>query len=123
MRSFLCLLLLVLVTVSCQMDSRTTGQNQGQASFPPGSQMPPQIQQVQQPSVFVRGEVKNHVVPWSEGLTLTEAIVAAEYRGSWDPHTILVVRQGQTYKVNPKHLVWGTENPVLEPGDIVEVQR
>lgn len=63
------------------------------------------------------------MVPWTEDLTLAAALIAAEYQGSWDPHSIFILRMGQTYRVNPKRLLSGTENPALEPGDIVEVRR
>ena len=35
--------------------------------------------QGQGPCVTVNGEVRNHVVPWTEGMTLAKALVAADY--------------------------------------------
>jgi hypothetical protein len=73
--------------------------------------------------VTFRGDVKNRTVPWTEDLTLAQALLAAEYQGMWDPHSIVILRKGTKWPVNPKHLLSGRENPPLEPGDIVEVKR
>ena len=75
------------------------------------------------PVVLFRGDIRNPRVPWREGLTLAEALLAAQYTWNWDPHTITVLRDGRSYPVNPKMLLRGTENPLLEEGDIVEVRH
>ena|SRR5258705_2227504 len=85
-------------------------------------------QQVQPPGtpaamVWIRGDVKHDVVPWTEDLTLARAIVAAEYRGLGDPHMILVIRQGQTYRINPRELLKGRDDPPLEAGDVIVIER
>src|ERR1019366_7118908 len=41
--------------------------------------------QGQGPCVTVNGDVRNHVVPWTEGMTLAKALVAADYLGAADP--------------------------------------
>ncbi len=73
--------------------------------------------------VHFRGEVRKFAVPWTEELTLSQGLLAAEYTGIWDPHTILVIRNGQTFKINPKRLLSGQDDPALEPGDVVEVRH
>ena len=50
--------------------------------------------QGQGPCVTVNGEVRNHVVPWTEGLTLAKALVAADYLGTADPGQIIIVHNG-----------------------------
>jgi|SRR5688572_17595018 len=80
---------------------------------------PPQ----QQPVVWIRGDVKNRAVPWDEELTLSRAIVAAEYKGLWDPHAISVLRAGQSYKINPRDLLRQRDDPMLQPGDVVVIER
>ena len=77
----------------------------------------------QQPVVWIRGDVKNRAVPWDEELTLSRAIVAAEYKGLWDPHAISVVRAGQSYKISPRDLLKQRDDPTLLPGDIVVIER
>jgi len=76
-----------------------------------------------QPSVWFRGDVRNQRVLWTEGLTLAQALVAAEYTWNWDPRVITVTRAGEVYSVNPRRLLRGEENPLLEPNDIVEVRH
>ena len=67
--------------------------------------------------------VRNPRVPWTEGLTLARALLAAEYTGTLDPTRIRITRQGQSYTVDVKHLLRGQDDPLLEPGDLVEVFR
>jgi hypothetical protein len=76
--------------------------------------------QGQGPCVTVNGEVRNHVVPWTEGMTLARAVVAADYLGTADPGQILVVRNGLATPVEPGQLLSGVDIP-LQPGDIVQL--
>ena len=85
------------------------------------SAMPPQ--ENQQLVVWFRGDVRNPRVPWTEGLTLAQALLAAQYTFNWDPHIITVTRQGEVHPVNPRRLLRGQEDPLLEPGDVVEVRH
>ncbi len=77
----------------------------------------------QEPAVWFRGDVRNQRVPWTEGLTLAEALVAAQYIGNWDPHRITLTRQGEAFVINPRRLLRGQDNPELEPGDLIEVRH
>jgi hypothetical protein len=74
--------------------------------------------QGQGPCVTVNGEVRNRVVLWTEGLTLTKAVLAADYYGAKDPGQIIVLHNGVANRVDPKQLVTGADIP-LQPGDIV----
>jgi hypothetical protein len=76
--------------------------------------------QGQGPSVTVNGEVRNHVVPWAEGMTLAKALVAADYLGTADPGQILIVHSGVATRVEPRQLLSGVDIP-LQPGDIVQL--
>jgi hypothetical protein len=76
--------------------------------------------QGQGPSVTILGEVRNGVVPWTEGLTLRQALVAADYCGATDPVQIIVVHNGIGRQYDPKHLFNGPEVPMY-PGDIVQL--
>ena len=77
----------------------------------------------QEPAVWFRGDVRNQRVPWTEGLTLAEALVAAQYTGNWDPHRITLTRQGEIFVINPRRLLRGQDNPELELGDLIEVRH
>jgi len=81
------------------------------------------IEQMKHPAVYVRGEVQNHVVPWREELTLAEALLEAGYKNALSPRSIRVHREGRAYNVDVRRLLRGTENPLLEPGDTIEVSR
>ena len=76
--------------------------------------------QTQGPSVTVNGEVRNHVIPWTEGLTLAKALLAADYCGAADPGQIFIVHNGRATRVEAKQLLTGVDIP-LQPGDIVQL--
>jgi hypothetical protein len=76
--------------------------------------------QGQGPSVTIHGEVRSNVVPWTEGLTLRQALVSAEYRGATDPAQIIIVHNGIGRQYDPKQLFHGPEIPLF-PGDIVQL--
>jgi hypothetical protein len=80
-------------------------------------------QQAQEPVVWFRGLVRRTRVPWTEGLTLAQGILAADYTGALNPGSVRVIRRGQVYPIDMKLLLRGEEDPLLEPGDIVEVLR
>ena len=74
-------------------------------------------------AILFSGDVKAQVVPWVEGITLAQALIAAQYTGFWDPHSITVTRNGIPYKVDVKKFLRGDENPEMQAGDSVEVRR
>lgn len=118
---FPCLMLMVLEVTACTTKSKADAQ--AQAAYAAGQQRALTAMPNQPPTVTFRGDVRNPVVPWTEDLSLAAALLAAEYTALWDPHSISITRQGQTFRVNPRHFLSGAENPLLEPGDIVEVRR
>jgi hypothetical protein len=76
-----------------------------------------------QPPIAVQGPVLNTLVEWREEITLAEAIVEAKYQPATTPRTIVIIRNGQAQNVNPRQLLSGKINPILEPGDIVQLMR
>jgi hypothetical protein len=71
--------------------------------------------------VTVKGNVANSMVPWSDDLTVSKAILMAEYWGARDPVSISVRRDGELFFVSPTRLLQGIVDPWLEPGDILEL--
>ena len=117
MRTLLaCVIVVMWGCGACTTESRA--RRDADAAFKAG-------QQSAQPAMVVifRGFVRKTIVPWTKDLTLAEALLQAEYTGSWDPRSITVTRQGEVYRIDPKRLLRGQENPTLEAGDVVEVQR
>lgn len=72
-------------------------------------------------SVIVKGNVLYPVLPWTEELTVTRAIVQAEYVGQRPPYTISIMRQGERLFVDPARLMLGIIDPWLDAGDILEL--
>jgi hypothetical protein len=74
------------------------------------------------PVVAFIGPVNNPVVPWQEGMTLSQAIVKAVYNLPTDPTGIVIHRNGQDIQVNPGQLLSGQDVP-LQPGDVIEINQ
>jgi hypothetical protein len=72
-------------------------------------------------SVIVKGNVRHPVLPWTDELTVTRAIVQAEYLGARNPLTISIQRQGERLFVDPVRLQLGIIDPWLDAGDILEL--
>ena len=72
-------------------------------------------------SVIVKGNVLHPVLPWTEDLTVTRAIVQADYIGLRRPYTISIMRQGERLFVDPARLMLGIIDPWHEAGDILEL--
>ena len=77
---------------------------------------------MQRTSVVVIGPVQNPEVTWTNDLTLSQAIIAANYTSSKNPKGIILTRQGQTTRIDPRDLLHGHDVP-LQPGDIVTLQQ
>ncbi len=100
--------------------SKPDARAQAQSAFIAGQQQAfAQMQAARRNVIRILGNVRNPEVPWTEGLTLAQVLVAADYLSSRDPSEIVVTRQGQQYRVDPKDLLQGKDWPV-EPGDTVE---
>jgi len=120
----LCVPLLVAVALGgCVTKSKANAQ--ARAAYIAGQQQAmTRMQQTQTlgqgPCVTVNGEVRNRVVPWTEGLTLAKAVLAADYYGAKDPGQIIIVHNGMATRVDPKQLLSGVDIP-LQPGDVVQL--
>ncbi len=116
-------LALVLAGTSCV--SKSKAEARARAAYAAGQQeamarMQQAQAQNQGPSVTIYGEVRNRLVPWTEGLTLRQALVAADYCGATDPAQIIVVHNGVGRQYDPKQLFNGPDLPVYA-GDIVQL--
>ena len=85
------------------------------------TQAPTDEQEFLPQSVIVKGNVRYPVVPWRDDLTVTKAIVQADYIGMRNPYTISIMRQGERLFVDPARLQLGIIDPWLEAGDILEL--
>ena len=118
----LCVLVLLAVAFAGCV-SKSKADARARAAFIAGQQQAVvRMQQVQGqgPSVTINGEVRNRIVPWTEGMTLAKAVVAADYYGATDPAQIIIVHNGIATRVEPRQLLNGVDIP-LQPGDIVQL--
>jgi len=119
MKHFLALALLsALLGAGCV--SKSTANAQARAAYLEGKREG-MAAAAQGPSVWVIGNVKKPVIAWTPDLTLTEAIVKAEYRGAKDPSQIIVRRKDQQpLQLRAQQLLEGQDMPLLN-GDQIEI--
>jgi len=73
------------------------------------------------PAVTVQGLVTNPSVPWTEGMTAAQAIVAANYTGFMNPSVVRVFRAGRVVlECRGVDLLRGKDT-ALQPGDVVQL--
>jgi uncharacterized lipoprotein len=115
---------LVLATLLAGCVSERTARERAQRAHQEGVQRGAAATQArlqQPPTVTVLGDVRHHRVPWSEGLTLAQALVAAEHLRRRPPRAIVLRRGNETLRLAPELLLQGVTDPQLEPGDIIEL--
>lgn len=111
--------LIMLLSAGCISKSKADAQ--ARAAFLAG-QKQGMAMAAQGPSIWVMGNVKKPVVPWTQDLTLAKALVVADYRGAKDPSEIIVQRKGQEpLHIRAQQLLEGQDMP-LEAGDQIEIK-
>jgi len=115
-----CILLLVFTACGCA--SKSKAQARARAAFMAGQQQAiARVYDLDRTGIRILGPVQNPLVAWSEDLTLARTVVAAGYVGARDPREIIIVREGQSIRVDPGQLLHGEDVP-LQPSDIVEIR-
>jgi len=97
------------------MEARQAFANGQQQAF----QAQQRAQQAQGPVVFVQGPVQNPVVPWRDGMTLSQAIVDADYTAFMNPMVVRVLRDGQVAGEFKGIDLLHHQDMDLQPGDNV----
>src|SRR6266567_2562659 len=118
-KSLCCALLLGLAFSGCP--TRSKARAQAQAAFAAGQQQAlAQLRDAQRMIIRVLGHVRNPEIPWTEGLTLAQAIVAAGCYDQRDPREIVLIRRSERMPIDTKILLRGDDVP-LAAGDTVEI--
>jgi len=114
------ILLPLLLAALTACESKSQSRLEAQRAFVAGQQQA-LVQSGAKPRIVtVKGRVRNSIVPWTDGMTLRSAIIAADYTGYMDPVLIRVVRDGQNTDFKPSDLLQGQDMP-LEAGDLVQL--
>jgi len=112
-------LLLALGLAGCTTKAKADRQARG--AFAAGQRKGlARITEARRVNIWVVGPVRLPEIAWVDGLTLAQAIAAADYWDARDPRTIVVVRQSARIPVEPGALLQGKDLP-LEPGDMIEI--
>lgn len=110
--------ILLFFTAGCETKSRA--RLEAHDAYIQGQQQAKEQSSPKPAFVTVTGPVNNHIIPWTEGVTLAQAIVAADYTGFLDPRLIRVTRDGVTTDIKPGVLLRGEDMP-LQAGDTIQV--
>jgi hypothetical protein len=118
----LSLLLAVLAGAGCV--SQNKAREQAREAYMAGQQQAMRAAQQSReeqhgPVVFVKGPVRNPVVPWEEGMKLSQAIVQADYTSFMNPMLVRVLRNGQVAGEFKGIDLLHHEDMELEQGDTV----
>ena len=112
-------LLLALALAGCTTKSKAN--KQSREAFAAGQRQGlAQAADTQRVNIRVLGPVRQPEVTWADGLTLAQAIAAADYADARNPRAIVIIRQGRRIPIEPETLLRGEDLP-LEPGDTVEI--
>ena len=132
MKIFLCMLFLAAFALAgCAGNNKAQTQQQFQRAYLAGeeaarAQMQQQTQQQMQqnavPQVHFLGPFKNPVLIWSEGFTLSHALVQADYQSQATPLAITIYRGNEIIRIDPQRVLQGEDYPLF-PGDTVVVQN
>jgi hypothetical protein len=119
-REFLAAVLLTLFLLAgCTTKSKANAR--AREAFLAGQQQGiAQVNEARRINIRFVGPVRHPEVRWEDGLTLIQAIAAAEYTDARDPRIILIIRQSERVAVSPRELLAGRDVP-LAPGDTVEI--
>ena len=114
---------LVLAVCLCACTTKSKARAKAAEAFAAGQNQAMKQAQPHEPVVNILGQVRNHLIPWREGLTLAQVIEAAVYTGFTDPRLVRLTRGGESVEISVKDLLRGTSNPLVEAGDVVEILR
>ena len=73
-------------------------------------------------SIRVVGHVKNHEFEWTDGMSLMQALIKADWTAMRDPKEIIIIRTREPYPVDMKAFMNG-QDVQLEPGDTIELRQ
>lgn len=116
---FLIVMLAATLLAGCTTKSRS--QARAREAFRAGErQGMAQVNEARRINIRFLGPVRHQEVLWEDGLTLIQAIAAADYAGDRDPGVIVILRQRGRIPVAPREVLAGRDLP-LEPGDTIEI--
>jgi hypothetical protein len=119
------LFLLLAIVAGAGCVSQKKAREQAREAYVAGQEQAMQAaqhaRQQQGPVVFVQGPVRNPVVPWEEGMKLSQAIVDAEYTAFMNPVLVRVLRNGQVAGEFKGIDLLHHQDMALEDGDTVLV--
>src|SRR5690348_2899477 len=109
-------LVMILFIALAGCTTRSKAKSEAKAAYMAGQQQAMERILQNRNAVTILGPVRTPLVTWTADLTLSKALIAAQYYARTDPQQITIVRDGQPIPVDPKQLLAGDDIP-LQAGD------
>lgn len=113
-------LIIAALTVSIGCASTSKARAKADAESRAAQQQALRLEEARKRSISFTGPVVNPLVPWTEGLTLGQAMGAAGWRSKNDPRLIILTRGQEIVTMTPEHALQAAGEPV-QPGDHVDM--
>jgi hypothetical protein len=104
--------------ISCTSNARA--RVQADAAFRAGQEQAVRNEEARKRGITFTGPVSNSLIPWTEGLTLSQAIAAAGWNTKGDPRLIILTRGAEIVTMTPAQALEAATEPV-HPGDHVDM--
>jgi hypothetical protein len=104
--------------IGCTSSSKA--RSQADAAYRAGQQQAVRNEEARKRGIAFTGPVSNSLVPWTEGLTLAQAIAAAGWNAKTDPRLILLTRGTEVVTMTPQQALEAAGEP-MQPGDHVDM--
>lgn len=112
------LLCLAALTPGCTTRSKARAETA--QAFRAGQQRGAMEAEARRNNIAFTGPVLNPIVPWTDGITLAQAILAAHWSAQGSPRLIVFTRGTDRLEIPTADLLNGMDFP-LAPGDAVEL--
>jgi hypothetical protein len=102
----------------CTSSARSRAQ--ADAAFRAGQEQSLRNEEARKRGIAFTGPVRSSLVPWTEGMTLGQAIAAAGWNTKGDPRLIILTRGTEVVTMTPQQALEAAVEPV-HPGDHVDM--
>lgn len=111
----------IVLLVGAGCTTRSKARAEAQAAYRAGQEQTfARVAEARRINIRFIGPVRHAEIIWADGLTLAQAIAAADYWDARDPKVVMIVRQRERINISPRKLLNGKDWP-LEPGDTIEM--
>jgi hypothetical protein len=108
------------LTAGAGCTSSSKARAQADAAYRAGQQQAVRNEEARKRGITFTGPISNSLIPWTEGLTLAQAIAAAAWNAKTDPRLIILTRGAEIVTMTPQQALEAADEP-MQPGDHVDM--